>query len=69
MPDETVCCDHCGHEYDRHIGDLCPNCGHDNNEQYEEKYGGECGGSDSRKLQTPSEEKAPIRDFLDDGRR
>ena len=37
--DETICCDSCGHEYDRHIGDLCPNCDHDNHEQYEEKYG------------------------------
>jgi rubrerythrin len=25
---ETVCCEHCGHEYDRHVGDQCPNCGH-----------------------------------------
>jgi hypothetical protein len=36
---ETICCGHCGHEYDRHIGDECPNCGHNNHEQYEEKYG------------------------------
>ena len=35
---ETICCDHCGYEYDRHIGDNCPNCDHDNHEQYEEKY-------------------------------
>ena len=27
-PAETICCEHCGHEYDRHIGDQCPNCGH-----------------------------------------
>ncbi len=25
---ETICCEHCGFEYDRHIGDECPNCGH-----------------------------------------
>ena len=36
---ETICCDNCGEEYDRHIGDVCPRCGHDNHEQYEEKYG------------------------------
>ena len=23
---ETICCKHCGHEYDRHVGDYCPNC-------------------------------------------
>ena len=36
---ETICCEECGHEYDRHIGDECPNCGHNNNEQMERKYG------------------------------
>jgi rubrerythrin len=25
---QTICCGHCGHEYDRHVGDQCPNCGH-----------------------------------------
>jgi len=36
---ETICCDHCGHEYDRHVGDECPNCGHNNHNQFVEKYG------------------------------
>jgi hypothetical protein len=38
---ETICCGRCGHEYDRHIGDECPNCNHNNHDQMEEKYGGE----------------------------
>lgn len=36
---ETICCDHCGYEYGRSIGDLCPNCETDNKEQFDEKYG------------------------------
>lgn len=40
-PKETICCDGCGHEYDRHIGDECPNCGHNNHDQYVEKFGEE----------------------------
>jgi len=38
-PTETICCYGCGYEYDRHIGDICPNCGSDNHEQYERKFG------------------------------
>lgn len=38
-PPESICCDDCGYEYDRHIGDDCPNCGGNNHDQYEEKYG------------------------------
>jgi len=37
--EETICCDKCGYEYDRHIGDDCPCCGNNNHEQYLEKYG------------------------------
>jgi len=33
MAEETICCEHCGHEYDRHIGSECPNCGHNNHDQ------------------------------------
>jgi len=32
-PAETICCEHCGFEYDRHVGDECPNCGHLNNQE------------------------------------
>jgi len=39
MDNETICCDYCGHEYNRLSGDECPNCGQDNREQFEEKYG------------------------------
>jgi hypothetical protein len=35
---ETICCDNCGYEYGRKTGDDCPACGHNNHEQYEEKY-------------------------------
>lgn len=38
QPLEVLCCNHCGYEYDRHIGDMCPNCGHNNHEQYVEKF-------------------------------
>jgi len=38
-PNETICCEACGHEYDRHIGDECPRCGHNNHDQYERKFG------------------------------
>ena len=37
--DETICCDCCNFEYHRHVGDICPACGNDNHEQFEEKYG------------------------------
>ena len=36
---ETICCDHCGHEYDRHIGDECPNCSNNNHDLFVEKFG------------------------------
>lgn len=39
QPTQTICCDDCGEEYDRHIGDDCPRCGCNNHDQYEEKYG------------------------------
>ena len=36
---ETVCCDNCGCECDRIDSDLCSDCGHDNKEQFDDKYG------------------------------
>ena len=27
---EIICCERCGFEYDRHIDDVCINCGHIN---------------------------------------
>ena len=40
---ETICCGHCGHEYDRHVGDVCPNCGHNNTRGLETISCGHCG--------------------------
>lgn len=37
--EETIKCDNCSHEYGRLDGDLCPVCGHDNKEQFDENYG------------------------------